>query len=164
MIFTIANALRFGPWIVTALAILAGGVGVKGCVDGLEERGRAANQIANLEADLEAEATCSAGSRCATRTMAEAIAAEREVAARLDEIRANNEKRVADAVARYARSETRTRIDLERLSRELQNERETNSACDAWASQRVGCIVRPIGPREDRLAPDPGRDADDPQS
>lgn len=141
-----ARLVKFAPWIAMAAGLAVGAAGLKSCASGLQERGRLEQRIEQLEGSVTAERDCEAGSQCAMRAVTEALATRDAVAQRLDELRRDNETRVADAVARYARAETRTRIDLERAQRELDEQRATDAVCAAWASERVGCIVRPIPP------------------
>ncbi len=140
----LARLLKFGPWLGMLLGLAVGGIGLRSCAAGLEARGQLTEQVAGLQRGLEAERDCLAGSQCAMRAVTEALAARDLVAQRLDELREKNETRVADAVARYVQAEARTRIDLERAQREIEEQRKVDAACDAWASERVGCIVRPV--------------------
>jgi hypothetical protein len=140
--------LRFSPWALAILGVSVGLLGVRGCAAGLEHRGELKAKLEQAGAELAAERECRQRTSCAERALTDAAAAQAAVNAETERIRADNERRVADAVARYVRTAERERAASTEWRRKYESQKAIDPSCAAWASERVGCIMRPISPAE----------------
>jgi hypothetical protein len=138
--------LRAAPWIIAGVGLVTGLGALKSCAGGLAERGAQRQAIQDLQAKLAGEQSCTVGSWCADRAKSAVIDAQAALAAAIAKARAENETRVALAVARYVRGEMEARTLLDNARVELENQKLADAACSRWASERVGCIVRPFDP------------------
>jgi hypothetical protein len=152
---------RFAPWIVAAAGVAVGIGGIRGCASGLERRGELKSELAATITSLDAERRCEVRTTCAERALREAAEAAAAVQAQADAIRADNERRVASAVAAYARDAERAAVESKKWRDQYERQKVVDPSCAAWASQRVGCILRPLPASADR---DEARSGDDAES
>jgi hypothetical protein len=61
------------------------------------------------------------------------------------EIREDNERRVANEVAKYKDETYRERAKRVEVEKAYAEEKRVNEDCARWANEFVGCIVRPLG-------------------
>jgi hypothetical protein len=140
--------LRFAPFGLAILGVSVGLLGVRGYVAGLEKRGELKQQLVASLIELQAERECRERTTCAERALTDAAAAREAVAKEIDRISAERERQTIESVARIAAFAERKRAEGDIWRRKYESQKAIDPSCAAWASERVGCILRPITPAE----------------